>query len=91
MSEEDILLKTFNDLTVKVKNSTADPSVTVPDDIKLKFYSYFKQSTVGDCDTECPNMFQFTKRALWNEWNKLKGVTKTEAMKMYIYYAEQYV
>jgi diazepam-binding inhibitor (GABA receptor modulating acyl-CoA-binding protein) len=86
-----VIINKFNDLTVKVKNSSADPAIKVPDDIKLKFYSYFKQATVGDCDTECPNIFDFTKRTLWNEWNKLKGVTKIEAMKMYIYYAEQYV
>lgn len=90
MSPEDILKK-FNELTVKVKNSNADPSIIVPDEIKLKFYIYFKQSTIGDCNTECPGIFDFTKRTLWNEWNKIKGLSKIEAMKLYIYYAEQYV
>jgi diazepam-binding inhibitor (GABA receptor modulating acyl-CoA-binding protein) len=90
MSDNDILIK-FNELTAKVKNSNADPSIVVPDEIKLKFYIYFKQSTIGDCNTECPGFFDFTKKTLWTEWNKLKGLSKVEAMKMYIYYAEQYV
>ena len=36
-------------------------------------------------------MFQLQKKALWNEWNNLKGTSKNDAAKMYIYYAEQYV
>jgi diazepam-binding inhibitor (GABA receptor modulating acyl-CoA-binding protein) len=88
--ETDIINK-FNELTQKVKNSSADPNVVVPDDIKLKFYSYYKQATIGDCNTECPGIFEFQKKALWNEWNKLKGTSKNDAAKMYIYYAEQYV
>ena len=85
------IIDKFNELTVKVKNSSSDPSIIVPNDIKLKFYSYYKQSTIGDCTTECPGVFDFTKGALWTEWNTLKGVSKEDAMKMYIYYAEQYV
>ena len=43
--ETDIINK-FNELTQKIKNSSADPNVVVPDDIKLKFYCYYKQSII---------------------------------------------
>lgn len=85
------IIDRFNELANKVKNSSANPNVVVPDEIKLKFYAYYKQVTVGDCNTECPGMFQFQKKQLWNEWNNLKGTSKNDAAKMYIYYAEQYV
>lgn len=88
--ETDIINK-FNELTQKVKNSSADPNLIVSNEIKLKFYCYYKQATIGDCNTECPGIFEFQKKALWNEWNKLKGTSKNDAAKMYIYYAEQYV
>ena len=85
------IIDKFNELVEKVKNSSANPNVVVPYDIKLKFYAYYKQATVGDCNTECPGMFEFQKKAMWNEWNALKGTTKNDATTMYIYYAEQYV
>jgi diazepam-binding inhibitor (GABA receptor modulating acyl-CoA-binding protein) len=85
------IIDKFNKLATKVKNSSADPNVVVPDDIKLKFYAYYKQATIGDCNTDCPGMFEFQKKAMWNEWNNLKGTLKNDAVKMYIYYAEQYV
>jgi len=88
--ETDIINK-FNELAEKIKNSSTDPNVVVSDDIKLKFYAYYKQATIGDCNTECPGIFQFQKKALWNEWNKLKETSKNDAAKMYIYYAQQYV
>lgn len=81
----------FNELATKVKNSKENPSKKIDDNIKLLFYIYYKQATIGDCNTPQPNFLDFTKRSLWDGWNKLKGTSKEDAMKMYIYYANQYV
>ena len=56
------IIDKFNELAEKIKNSSANPNVVVPDDIKLKFYAYYKQATIGDCNTECPGMFEFQKK-----------------------------
>ena len=70
------IINKFNELTEKVKNSSANPNVVVPDDIKLKFYSYYKQATIGDCNTECPGIFEFQKKAYGMNGIKLKECLK---------------
>ena len=91
MSEDNQIEDKFKELSEKVKNSTANPDLKISDDVKLSFYMYYKQATVGDCNTPQPGMFDFKKKTLWNAWNSLQGMSKLDAMKMYIYYAEQYV
>lgn len=81
----------FNLKSQKIRNSTANPSITIEDNVKLIFYKYYKQSTIGDCNTPQPYIYQLEKRALWDAWNSIKGTSKEDAMKMYIYYADLYL
>jgi diazepam-binding inhibitor (GABA receptor modulating acyl-CoA-binding protein) len=81
----------FNLKSEKIRNSTVNPSITIENNVKLNFYKYYKQSTIGDCNTEQPYIYQFEKRALWDAWNSIKGTSKEDAMKMYIYYADLYL
>ena len=50
----------------------------------LKLYGYFKQSTVGDCNTESPSFFQLKEKAKWDNWDQHKGMKKNHAMKKYV-------
>ncbi|KAI0243741.1 acyl-CoA-binding protein (ACBP)/diazepam binding inhibitor (DBI)/endozepine (EP) [Massospora cicadina] len=50
----------------------------------LELYAYFKQGTVGDCNTERPGMLDFSGKAKWDEWSKLKGTSKEAAQAKYI-------
>ncbi|GMT31894.1 hypothetical protein PFISCL1PPCAC_23191, partial [Pristionchus fissidentatus] len=59
------------------------PLQTSNDD-KLKFYSLFKQATVGDVNTERPGFFSIVEKAKWDAWEKVKGLSKDEAMKQYV-------
>ncbi|GMR29842.1 hypothetical protein PMAYCL1PPCAC_00037 [Pristionchus mayeri] len=59
------------------------PLQTSNDD-KLKFYSLFKQATIGDVNTERPSFFSPVERAKWDAWEKVKGLSKEEAMKQYV-------
>ncbi|GMT05351.1 hypothetical protein PENTCL1PPCAC_27525, partial [Pristionchus entomophagus] len=59
------------------------PLQTSNDD-KLKFYSLFKQATVGDVNTDRPGFFSPVERAKWDAWEKVKGLSKEEAMKQYV-------
>lgn len=91
MSEDNQIEDKFKELSNKIKNSQSNPNLKISDDVKITFYMYYKQATLGDCNTSPPSMFDFTKKTLWNAWNGLQGMSKLDAMKMYIYYAEQYV
>lgn len=61
-------------------------------DTKLALYSYYKQATVGDCNTgiqssislEKPGMFAMTEKAKWEAWNSKKGMSKDEAKNQYV-------
>ena len=51
---------------------------------KLKMYALGKQANVGDVNTSRPGMFDFTGKAKWDAWDKMKGKGKDEAMQEYV-------
>ncbi|EAN33311.1 Acyl-CoA-binding protein [Theileria parva strain Muguga] len=70
------------DLAVKYVTDTT--SMTATDEQKLLFYKYFKQATVGDCNTSKPGMMDFKGKAKWESWNSAKGMSKEDAKKAYV-------
>ena len=51
----------------------------------LQLYSYYKQGTIGDCNTPKPNgVFNFKEKAKWDAWNELKGLSILEARAAYV-------
>ena len=70
----------FEKAAEEVKNLKSKPT----DPEMLTIYSHYKQATVGDVNTERPGMLDFKGKAKWDEWNKLKGMSKEDAMKAYI-------
>jgi diazepam-binding inhibitor (GABA receptor modulating acyl-CoA-binding protein) len=53
--------------------------------VKLEFYKFYKQATVGDADpAKEPSMFQFVERAKWTAWNGIKGTSKKDAEEKYV-------
>lgn len=51
---------------------------------KLEFYSLFKQSTIGDVNTERPGIFSIIERKKWDSWKALEGTSKEDAKQRYI-------
>ena len=77
------IIDRFNELANKFKNSSANPNVVIPDNIKLKFYAYYKQVTIGDCNTECPEMFQFQNnqsQGIQIEYKFQKSISKPKTI-----------
>ena len=74
------LLSQFEEAAKQIKQS----GKSFDNETLLKLYGYFKQSTVGDCNTESPSFFQLKEKAKWEEWNNHKGMKNTHAMKKYI-------
>tara|TARA_E500000331_G_C17269287_1_gene718460 strand:+ start:5517 stop:5780 length:264 start_codon:yes stop_codon:yes gene_type:complete len=78
--------KEFYDLVSYIRNSVP---ISMTDNEKLDFYKYYKQATIGDCNTDQPMFYQVTERSKWDAWNSIKGLTKKEAMVNYIMLAKE--
>ena len=72
--------ESFTQAVEKVKSLSSSPS----DDEKLQLYALYKQTTIGNVDTECPNWFNITARAKWYAWNEKKDIKKEDAEKLYV-------
>ncbi|XP_060704860.1 acyl-CoA-binding domain-containing protein 5-like isoform X1 [Hemiscyllium ocellatum] len=50
----------------------------------LKFYSYYKQATVGPCSISRPGFWDPIGRVKWDAWKALGNLSKEEAMMTYV-------
>ena len=50
----------------------------------LKLYAYYKQATEGDASGERPGGFDFVRRAKFDAWSEVKGISREEAMGQYV-------
>ena len=49
----------------------------------LQLYALYKQATEGDNTTAKPSLTDLVARAKWDAWNKIKGLSRDEAMQRY--------
>ena len=70
----------FEKAAADVRNLTEKPT----NEELLDLYGYFKQATIGDCNTDRPGMFDLKGKAKWDKWDGHKGMTKEDAEKKYI-------
>ena len=54
------------------------------DATKLALYGLYKQATQGDCSGDSPSFFNVVARSKFDAWNKLKGMTREQAMDAYV-------
>lgn len=81
------LEESFNAMTDRVKTGslTAKPTQTQ----KLQLYAWFKQATQGDAPPETPTTgFDLIAKAKFAAWQRVKGLSKEEAMRQYIRFFE---
>lgn len=71
----------FNEAAAKIKQ--AGENLNLSNDDLLTLYGYYKQSTIGDCNTEPPGFFDVRGKAKYDEWYKNKGMSANDAMKRY--------
>ncbi|KAH0951980.1 hypothetical protein HN011_005161 [Eciton burchellii] len=74
----------FNNAATAVKQLASQPE----DEDLLELYALYKQSIVGDCNTERPGMLDFKGKAKWDAWNGRKGMAQDTARERYITKAE---
>jgi len=74
----------FNEKVTEVKTLK-----NITNENKLYLYKYYKQSTIGDINTERPGFFDFVGKTKWDAWNEIKGLSKKDAMQKYIQKVEE--
>ena len=80
------LKEQFEEAVINSKSLSQKPS----NETLLKLYSYYKQATEGDVNTEAPsNPFDFVAKAKYEAWVSLKGTAKENAMNDYIYLGDK--
>ncbi|XP_041670562.1 acyl-CoA-binding domain-containing protein 5A [Cheilinus undulatus] len=85
MEEQTRLIQLRFDAAVKViKSLPPDGPFQPSNDMMLKFYSYYKQATVGACNIPRPGFWDAVGKAKWDAWNSLGDMTKEEAMAAYV-------
>ncbi|KAM4705678.1 acyl-CoA-binding domain-containing protein 5 isoform 2-T3 [Rhinophrynus dorsalis] len=62
------------------KNGSFQPS----HEMMLKFYSFYKQATLGPCNTPRPAFWDPVGRYKWDAWSSLGDMSKEEAMIAYV-------
>ncbi|GFR15490.1 acyl-CoA-binding domain-containing protein 5 [Trichonephila clavata] len=67
-----------------IKSLPKSGNIQPSNEMKLKFYSFFKQATEGPCELPKPGFWEVVNRAKWEAWNKLGNMSKEEAMKKYV-------
>ncbi|XP_076311546.1 acyl-CoA-binding domain-containing protein 5-like isoform X4 [Tachypleus tridentatus] len=53
-------------------------------ELKLKFYSYFKQATEGPCSQPRPAFWDVINKTKWDAWHALGEMPREEAMENYV-------
>jgi diazepam-binding inhibitor (GABA receptor modulating acyl-CoA-binding protein) len=74
----------YNELVQIVQSLPKDGEFQLSNDVKLKFYGFYKQVTVGDVNIPQPYFFNMIERAKWDAWNAIKGMDKQQAMQEYL-------
>ncbi|XP_011265025.1 acyl-CoA-binding protein [Camponotus floridanus] len=77
----------FNHAAAEVKELAAQPE----DEHLLELYALYKQSTVGDCNTERPGILDFKGKAKWDAWNGKKSLEQETAKEQYIAKVEELI
>ncbi|XP_029385214.1 acyl-CoA-binding domain-containing protein 5A isoform X2 [Echeneis naucrates] len=67
-----------------IKSLPPDGPFQPSNDMMLKFYSYYKQATVGACNIPRPSFWDAVGKAKWDAWDSLGNMSKEEAMAAYV-------
>ncbi|MRH93031.1 acyl-CoA-binding protein [Nocardia sp. SYP-A9097] len=77
-------MSSFQSAVTYVNDPANKGSIDNSNDIQLSFYKYYKQATVGDCDTPRPGMTDIKGKAKWDAWNSITGMSKEDAEANYV-------
>ncbi|KAM8880960.1 acyl-CoA-binding domain-containing protein 5A [Synchiropus picturatus] len=87
LSAEDelrLIQRRFDAAVRVIKSLPPDGPFQPSNDMMLKFYSYYKQATLGSCNIPRPGFWDAVGKAKWDAWNSLGDMPKEEAMAAYV-------
>lgn len=67
-----------------VNNGDKKNKMIVSNEVKLNFYKYYKQGTVGKCTESRPGIFKIVERAKWDAWNSVSEMSREAAQNEYV-------
>ena len=67
-----------------IKNLPSYGPFEVSNEMKLQFYAYYKQATVGPCHNSRPGFWDVVNRAKHDAWAGLGSMTRDAAMSKYV-------
>ena len=73
----------FDQVLEKLKNINFD-KYNLQDNVKLEFYKYYKQATLGDCNKERPWPVYYKDCSKWDAWKSVEGMSKEDAKNKYV-------
>ncbi|XP_056155394.1 acyl-CoA-binding domain-containing protein 5A [Lampris incognitus] len=82
--EKHLAMLKFEAAVKVIKSLPPDGSFQPSNDMMLKFYSYYKQATLGPCNIPRPGFWDAVGKAKWDAWNSLGDMSKEEAMAAYV-------
>ncbi|CAF0961861.1 unnamed protein product [Didymodactylos carnosus] len=68
----------------QAKDRLEKSNIDVDNQVKLKLYGLFKQSTQGACSIPKPGLTDFVGKAKWTAWSQLEQMSKEDAQKQYV-------
>lgn len=77
----------MSDLKARFEQAAVDAKQLAerPDnEVLLKLYALYKQGSDGDVSGEKPGFFDFVGAAKYEAWEKLRGMSKEDAMQKYV-------
>ncbi|KAL4624628.1 acyl-CoA-binding domain-containing protein 5-like [Arapaima gigas] len=82
--EKSVQERRFNAAVKVLRNLPDDGLFQLSDELKLRFYGYYKQATKGPCNIPKPGFWDSEGKAKWEAWNSLGDMWREEAMTAYI-------
>ncbi|HEX8269716.1 MAG TPA: acyl-CoA-binding protein [Flavobacterium sp.] len=80
MSDNELELR-FQDAVQKASKMT---QASIPQDVQLRLYAYYKQATFGNPQTDYNNNFDLRNAFKTNAWMQISHLTPDEAKEQYI-------
>ncbi|XP_073705570.1 acyl-CoA-binding domain-containing protein 5-B [Garra rufa] len=84
MEDPKSIQRRFEAAVKVIRSLPEDGSYDLSDDMLVMFYSYYKQATIGPCNTPKPNSWDPLGKAKWEAWKALGNMSKDQAMMEYV-------
>lgn len=81
----------FNAAVKVIQNVSKDGSYQTSNELKVQFYAYYKQATVGPCNIVRPGWWDPVARTKYDAWASLGFMSKNKAMDMYVELLKQII